>query len=159
MWIELVLKYGGDPNITCPEGLSEYHCDDPPLFNACSVSNLDSVKVLFKYGANINAIGSQGRSVVVWSAHQGFPVVTKWLLENGADYSIEDDDGASVAESELHREFDPATEPNEYAAHEWILKFLADKGVDMKAAEEKSRKLYEANFRPRESAKSKNLSR
>jgi hypothetical protein len=74
--------------------------------------------------------------------------VTKWLLENGADWTVRSIDNNGVAEAELHREYDPVEEPEKADAHEWILKFLAEKGVDLKVAEEKSRKLYEKNFRP-----------
>jgi ankyrin repeat protein len=142
-WIKLVLKHGGDPNITSPVK----DRPDTPLFYACFAKNLDSVKALVAGGANMNALGTRGRSVVIASSHQGSPIVTKWLLENGADWTARDVEGTSVAEAELHREYDPATEPELAVAHDWILKFLTDKGVDMKAAEEKSRELYQKNFR------------
>lgn len=146
-WIRMILKHGGDPNITFPEGDWTYSGPDTPITSACSARNVEAVKVLIAAGASVDAIGTRGRSVVVWSSHIGSPLTTKCLLENGADWTVRDNDGVSVAEAELHREYDPVTEPEEAAAHDWILKFLADKGVDMKAAEEKSRELYQKNFR------------
>lgn len=144
-WIKLILKHGGDPNIMLPKGDGTYHGPKTPIFYACFAKNLEIVKAAG--GANLNALGTRGRNVAISSAHQGSPIVTKWLLENGADWKVRDDDGVSVAEAELHREYDAANEPELAAAHDWILKFLADKGVDMKAAEEKSRELYQKNFR------------
>lgn len=146
-WIKMILKHGGDPNITFPEGDWTYNGPDTPITSACSARNLEAVKVLAAEGADLNSIGTRGRSVAVWSSHIGSPVTTKFLLESGADWTVRDDDGVSVAEAELHREYDAVTEPERAAAHDWILKFLADKGVDMKAAEEKSRELYQKNFR------------
>ena len=149
----MVLEHGGDPNILEPVGDQIYNSPDTPIFSACSVGNLESVKTLVKHGANIHVIGTRGRNVVGWSASHGSPIVTQWLLENGADWTVQDVEGTAVAEAELHREFDPTEEPEKAAAHEWILKFLAEKGVDLKAAEEKSRAIYLKNFRPREAAK------
>lgn len=146
-WIKLILKHGGDPNITLPNCDGTYHGPKTPIFHACFAKNLEIVKALVAGGANLNALGTRGRNVAISSAHQGSPIVTKWLLQNGADWTVRDDDGVSVAEAELHREYDAANEPELAAAHDWILKFLADKGVDMKAAEEKSRELYQKNFR------------
>jgi len=142
-WIKLILKHGGDPNITLPSKEEP----DTPIFYACFAKNLESVKALVSSGADVNAVGTRRRSVVIASSHQGSPIVTKWLLENGADWTARDVEGVSVAEAELHHEYDAANEPELAAAHDWILKFLADKGVDMKAAEEKSRELYQKNFR------------
>jgi uncharacterized protein len=66
---------------------------DTPLHTACSWGELEPVKVLLENGADINARGDHGASVLFNAIIGGNPAVVGLLLRQGADPNIKNDWG------------------------------------------------------------------
>jgi len=88
---ELLVKYGADVN-----RVSHYH---PPLNWAAMKNNFGIVKLLVKSGAKVNAQDEYMKLTALhFSAFWGNVEMAKFLLESGADPSIENDDGLTAAD-------------------------------------------------------------
>lgn len=72
--------------------------DRTPLILACLYGNLDIMKVLIKYGANISCRDRWGKTVLIYAASKGDYHAIKMCLEAGADPLIVDGSGKSVDE-------------------------------------------------------------
>jgi len=57
--------------------------------------NLDAMKMLLDYGADINLPGVRGKTPMAWAAEAGRKEAVALLLDRGADASIKDHDGKS----------------------------------------------------------------
>jgi ankyrin repeat protein len=120
---------------------------ETPISEAVTEGNLESMEVLLEFGADINAKDLVREATPLYDAlrfHQ--PIAAKWLLEHGADWMAQTTDGVGIPEVALHYEFDPQRAPEHAAALEWIWNFLEEQGVDLVAAEQRSREIFQGNF-------------
>jgi ankyrin repeat protein len=154
-WLQLALEYGGDPNIQegfDPEGLPQdlQEVTDSgitPIFSAIGSGRLESVELLVEHGADVNiADNLKGWTPVVYSAHKREPVITQWLIQQGANWDGHTSTGLGLAEAEIRHSFDSTTEKDDAEAHAWVLDFLEMNGINLEEAEESSREIYGDNF-------------
>jgi uncharacterized protein len=66
---------------------------DTPLHTVCSWGELEPIEALLAGGADINAIGEQGGTVLLRAVIGGNPSVIRFLLKNGADPTVKNDWG------------------------------------------------------------------
>lgn len=64
-----------------------------PLFLACNVGYLDTVKLLVDNGADINALTEELETPLMHSAGKGNYPVVEYLIKNGARLNEQDKDG------------------------------------------------------------------
>jgi len=69
-----------------------------PLYLAAKKGYDEVIKLLLRYGANVNAIGSQGWTALHVASANGYPPATQVLLDHCADPNVQDDYG----ETPLH---------------------------------------------------------
>lgn len=121
-YLEAALKHNGDPN-----ALGSYQ-KYGILFQAVAHSDLTSVKLLVQNGANINAIGKNGKTPVHTAISVKKYDVAYYLLQQGADLTIENKWGNSPIDIILEYG-DAGIKPgsDEYT---WYLKFLSALGID-----------------------------
>ncbi len=87
--LKLLVKSGLSPNQKPYHGLH-------PLMYACRADkalDIPKVKYLIELGADVNAIGPQGRTALHYAARGGNAELCKLLLDTGADESITDEKG------------------------------------------------------------------
>jgi len=70
--------------------------NDTPLHTVCSWGELAPVKVLIKYGADVNACGDIGATPIFNAVIGGNAEVVKFLIQSGANLSIKNNTGRSV---------------------------------------------------------------
>jgi len=80
--IELLLKYGADPNVKNKEGLT-------PLCCACMYRNIHVVHLLLTYGAQVNCIDGYSSSILHYSIQKGNYQITEMLINCGADVNVQ----------------------------------------------------------------------
>ena len=100
-YMELLLKYGADPNYFSRDNTGDIALNAMPAINAAvrSAYILDKwdrkdfmndikarIELLLKYGADINSIGSMGKTVVEW-ANSNTEIVL-YLMDKGADHRL-----------------------------------------------------------------------
>jgi ankyrin repeat protein len=78
--LDLVLKYGGDPNTIRKDG-------DPAIVQFCHERNLQGIRLMTKYGANIDALSRNGNPIMVNSAIAENWDVVWTLIELGGSIS------------------------------------------------------------------------
>jgi ankyrin repeat protein len=69
--------------------------------------NLDAMRLLLDYGADINMPGVRGKTAMGWAAEAGRKEAVALLLERGADASIKDDEGKTpldIAREKGHKD-------------------------------------------------------
>jgi len=90
--IKNLIKSGVDPNVKDEYGRT-------PLHEAAAVGNVNAVRTLISYGADVN-IKSSGRiqpvPILVQAATNAHFEVVKFLLESGADPQAHDNDGLTA---------------------------------------------------------------
>lgn len=64
-----------------------------PLHNAAGKGHADIVKILLNHGSNVNAVGSEGYTVLDIAVHEGHANVAKLLLECGSAIEKSEDGG------------------------------------------------------------------
>ena len=80
--IAKLLQAGADANEIGPQG-------ETPLMLAARSGDLNSLKVLLDYKAQINAKDKlRGTTAVMWAVEQSHPAAVKLLIEHGADVTI-----------------------------------------------------------------------
>ncbi len=100
--LELLLRYGADPELPHPK---------MPFMKPLMISmghretNPESVKVLVRYGAVVDAVNDAGQTSLMLSVANSD--VMKALLACGADTSIRDCDGETVFDYVIKRGADP----------------------------------------------------
>ncbi|KAK3576031.1 hypothetical protein CHS0354_005184 [Potamilus streckersoni] len=78
--LELLLQHGADPKLFSRVGLT-------PLMKACREHQIDAVRMLIRYGADINAQCPprfEQKTALIFAIQSGNIVITSILLENGA---------------------------------------------------------------------------
>ncbi len=100
-YITLLLKYGADPNKIYKNKEGRIELDAMPAINAAvrSAYILDKwdrkdfmndikarIDLLLEYGADINSIGSMGKTVVEWANSN--PEIVLYLMDKGADHRL-----------------------------------------------------------------------
>lgn len=80
---------------------------DTALTWASWYGNLDTMKLLLDYGADINLRGVNGKTPLAWAAEAGRKEAVAMLLDRGADASIKDNDGNTpleIARNRAHKD-------------------------------------------------------
>lgn len=99
--VELLLKAGAAVNATNGFGATA-------LMAAAASGDLDTVKVLVKHGADVNAhsrggepqaIWGGGRSALMWAAHRGNKAMAKYLLDHGAEVNSSEGFGSALSQA------------------------------------------------------------
>jgi ankyrin repeat protein len=99
--LEVLLKAGANVNATNVFGASA-------LMAAAASSDLDSVKLLVKHGADVNAhvrgseaaaIWGGGRSALSWAAFRGDRAMVKFLLDSGAEINSPEGFGTALMQA------------------------------------------------------------
>lgn len=100
-YITLLLKYGADPNKIYKNKEGRIELDAMPAINSAVRSAyilnewdrkdfMNDIKarieLLLKYGADINSIGSMGKTVVEWADSN--PEIVLYLMDKGADHRL-----------------------------------------------------------------------
>lgn len=117
--VKLLVENGADVNVlddydsplrlACGDGkfemakyLLENHAlvdlavDDTPLIIASCVGYMEIIKLLLKYGADINWKDKDGRSALFFAKAHRQKEVVQFLIENGADTELVDKFGISI---------------------------------------------------------------
>ena len=74
------------------------HCDfysgtTNPMCRATYLGHRNIVSLLLKYGADINRRSSEGRTPLMWSAFRDNIPMMDFLIDNGCDLTLVDNDG------------------------------------------------------------------
>ena len=109
---EMLLKYGADPNLG----------KEPPIIQACQIGNFELIKLLVKYGANVNISDRQNSTPLMLSV-DSFQIV-EFLISKGANVNGQDNNGNTVLMSSLGG-------PTERQMK--IMKLLLEKGANVNA--------------------------
>jgi serine/threonine-protein phosphatase 6 regulatory ankyrin repeat subunit B len=96
---ELLLKNGANPN----KKIFILHLDFEnnldclfPLISAVNLNDLNSVKLLLKYEANINEKQVDGSTPLMFAAEAGYEAILNYLIENDADINTKRNDGSTA---------------------------------------------------------------
>ncbi len=148
-WLRITLEHGGDPNVRWQREDGFGALGSTPMWDAVLSNNTTNLDLMVAYGGEVNVVDDDVKadSPAIFASASRQPVMAQWLLEHGADWTIQNTEGVSVAEAELAQRYDATEFSEDAAAHEWILNFLEEQGVDMVAAEARSREIYGQNFR------------
>jgi len=76
--VDMLIKYGGNPNDTLENGYSA-------LMMASSFGTLEILRCMIEHGADVNHARSGGMTPLMFAAYNGDAEKVKFLLENGAD--------------------------------------------------------------------------
>lgn len=88
--VEYLLKTGANPNIH--DDMNNY---GNMLTLAVYLDDIKLVKLMIKYGANLNDINSINVTPLYVAAHHGYFEIVKYLLKTGADINIANDNNIS----------------------------------------------------------------
>jgi len=117
MFLLLCLKHGANPDI-----LDGYK-STPVIIEAAKYSRLENVKLLVKYGANLNVQNKNGNTAL----HTAIAVknydIAFFLVSNGASLKIEDKWGYTPID--MLEKFGDAGVKKGSEYHDWYLKFVA----------------------------------
>lgn len=83
--LKLLLDHGARPNNGLPDGFGPA----APLQIAAESKNTEAVKLLLRYGANVNAIGGMYGTALQAACHYGHEPTVRALLEAGADVNLQ----------------------------------------------------------------------
>jgi len=88
--VEYLLKKGARPDTKDPSGSTA-------LVRAIEVGDIDLVKLLIEYGADVNQVMRHlNETPLIYAAHYGDQLITAHLLENGADPLIKNTNGETA---------------------------------------------------------------
>jgi len=99
--IKELLKRGGDVNFIKQQGWVKVNL----LITAVNKKNIDAVKILLEYGADVNWKDGFNSTALMYAASNGSLDIVKLLVQNGADTNHADDQGntaISAAKSNKH---------------------------------------------------------
>ncbi len=124
-FLQMLLEKGADPN-----SLDSY-LKYGVLLQAVMTTKPKNVKLLVSYGADINAVGPNGKTPI----HSAIAIknfeIANYLLDNGADLTIKDKWGNSPVDT-LKMFGDAGIKLNS-DHYEWYLKFLDKLDIDPQA--------------------------
>ena len=135
-FLQLLLKYGGDPNAV-QKGPHKHGFT--PLLIACMAGNLDYVKMLVNAGGNVNYISEYNQSPLAEAiiAVQS-PDIVLYLIEKGADFRrpiAKTIDGEIKYITNGLREWRFDLGSDEYKKKMQIVDFLKKNGMDYRKTE------------------------
>jgi len=133
-WLEAVLKHGGETNLVESEGdINHPNSVMFPIHRAVDSRRVENLDLLIRAGADLNSKASSfGSTPLIYAATTVWYQGVFRLLEAGADYTIKDDSGGSLADYAID-EPRPFTPEVRYWKDK-VLDFLENKGVDLEAA-------------------------
>ena len=82
--VERLLDEGADPSFRDSSGAPVLKSE---INRARSSGNIDNIRLLLEYGADVNALDSQGNGLLPLAARNGLLEVVKLMIEAGADIS------------------------------------------------------------------------
>mmetsp|Transcript_24651 Transcript_24651/g.31871 ORF Transcript_24651/g.31871 Transcript_24651/m.31871 type:complete len:462 (+) Transcript_24651:410-1795(+) len=85
-----IIRKPANPNLVNSEQIS-------PLMMAAKTGSLSIVKLLLKYGANVDLQDENGRTALIWAVQHGHFEVSKLLVETGANKDLRTKDDRSAA--------------------------------------------------------------
>jgi ankyrin repeat protein len=137
-YLAAVLKHGGDPNIVEVAGsIGDKEVHTVAIHMAVDSRRTENLELLIHAGADINRKGGIfGQTPLVHAAGTVWYEGVYYLLQAGADYTIADDTGSTVADYVVD-------EPHPFTAEvrSWkdkVLDLLEKKGVDLESARRKA---------------------
>ncbi len=83
-------RFGDNILDVMPDGLSYV------LRNACENGNIDLVKKMLSYGADVNAKNNNGETSLHSASIHGYTEIVKLLLEHGADVNVKNNNGRTA---------------------------------------------------------------
>lgn len=66
------------------------------LLHAVSTGTLKTVSVLIKHGANLDPLDGEGKTPLMWASLTGKGEVVNYLLQKGAEATIQDQAGQTA---------------------------------------------------------------
>jgi ankyrin repeat protein len=118
--IQLLLKYGADPNLKNEKGYNS-------LYFATFYSTLEVMKLLLQNSVNINSPDNNGITPLTKAILEGHLEKTRLLLESGASVNFKDEDGYTT----LHHVVKKGKFEKVYACIELLLTFGQDKSLNI----------------------------
>ncbi|MCW3105924.1 MAG: uncharacterized protein JWQ09_430 [Segetibacter sp.] len=88
-FLKILLEHGANP-----DGREN---DEPAMWNVILSKNWNNMDLLIRYGVNLNLIDKNGRTAIYKLATYNQYEKVAFLLDKGADYSIADKTGGTVA--------------------------------------------------------------
>lgn len=139
--LKLLLDYGGDPNSQSKgvkySNMRKYIPMRDFALQCASAISLEKVKILVEGGADINKLGSstQTSAIYISMIHRKMDILL-YLLQNGADYSIQfsDSDVKNCNILGVLRTITFPLDSKEYLQKMEVVAFLKKKGLDYKAS-------------------------
>lgn len=89
--VAMLLTKGGDPNLTEKEGL-----EGTPLMYASAKNDITIPAMLVKAGADVNRLDVNLDPAINWATYYGNVATMQWLIDQGADLSLESKHGTAV---------------------------------------------------------------
>lgn len=123
-YLEDALAHGGNPNLVNDDSL-RYRV---PIFTAIMVRSQAEVSLLIKAGADLNPMSPAGTPLMAAAAINEYEIVYT-LLQAGADFSIKDNAGHTVAWYLENSKIDPKSDV--YVWWEKSVEFLRQRGVEV----------------------------
>jgi hypothetical protein len=133
-YLELLLKYGGDPNAEETGPKKTGNADRfTPLLLACRWNNLDYVKILVNAGANVKYINEYGQSPLGEAIDSENPLMVIYLIKKGADFrrpmhKTVDGEEKYITDDLRYWRFDLGSD--EYKKKMELVDFLKKNGMD-----------------------------
>ncbi len=85
--LQLVLEHGGNPNIHNPNDDASGN-NETVLMAAAENGRIKNIKLLLKYGADLEGKDNTGMTALLWAAFDNQFETAYFLLEQGADYKV-----------------------------------------------------------------------
>ena len=101
------------------------------MFGAVANDRLEQIKMLLRFGADINLTDRSGRNAALYGADINRYEMVHYLIEQGVDYDLRDSGESSIA-WQVHKGLSKNLLSPEYEAYGWALKVkqqLIDRGV------------------------------
>ena len=125
-----LLEKGANPNMKWVD----MGIEDSLLTHACSLGELEVIKLLLRYGANVNFRSKDGYTALLWALSDGAGLetegsiilkITKLLLRSGAKVNVSDTAGETPLMAACVS----------YGKEDKIIKFLIDRGAKINASD------------------------
>lgn len=142
VFVKDLINHGADVNYILPEKYADRLGNSTALQNAIRCRNMECIKLLLENGADVNFMDKYKNTPLGMSLYDNEYIVTLYLLEKGADYTmpvndmsihtgnIEDTCRLTLLEELRYRVHPLGSE--EHKQKMQIVRFLSTKGVDYK---------------------------